>query len=111
VHIHNHQWVRHILAYLTWYHTIDPILQVSHLCHQGMCLNPKHLVWVQSLPPFFFFFFCACLLVFHALPLFPLISFAHSPFILSHLHVCAVLWQEDHTSNQDQHSCHGVLVL
>lgn len=35
-----------MLAYLTWYHTINPVIQISYLCHQGMCLNPEHLVQV-----------------------------------------------------------------
>jgi hypothetical protein len=33
---------------LMWYHAIDLVLQVLHLCHQGRCLNPEHLVQVCS---------------------------------------------------------------
>ncbi len=78
----------HHAVNLLWYHAIDLVLQVLHLCHQGRCVNPKHLVQVCSALSLFLIYlfivcmhipcsFCSLLSLWHATPFTP--HSAHFP--------------------------------
>jgi hypothetical protein len=107
-HICNQQWVRHTLpgtAPLTW-------CSRFHTSATRACASTQSTWYRCNLPLSLFF----CLFVFCVFLLSLLVSFAHSPhlpFVFSHSHMCAMLCcnQEDHATNQDQHSCHTLLAF